>query len=80
VDYQELGQEIKQLRKIKKISQTELAGDLNIARATISALENGGMVDVGIKKVMQILDYFGYEFTLRAHSPFPTFEELRDER
>ena len=80
MNLQEFGAHIAQLRKAKKVSQQELSKDLGISRATISSLENGTSSDVGIKKILQILDYLGYELTSKEKSPFPTFEELRDAR
>jgi len=80
MDLKELGQKIKSYRKDKKLSQTTLCEDLKISRATLSSLENGRGVDIGIKKVMQILDYLGYQISLKEKSPFPTLEELRNER
>ena len=68
------------IRKLKKISQTQLSLDTGISRAAISSLENGRGIDVGLKKVLQIIDYLGYEICFKEKSPFPTFEELRDER
>lgn len=49
----------------------------NLSRATINALENGRPGDVGIRKLIEVLDLLGYEIRLREKSPFPTFEELR---
>lgn len=80
MDFKEFGAHIAQLRKSKKVSQQQLSNDLGISRATISSLENGTSSDVGIKKILQILDYLGYELTSKEKSPFPTFEELRDAR
>ena len=80
MDFKEFGAHIAQLRKSKKVSQQQLSNDLGISRATISSLENGTNSDVGIKKILQILDYLGYELTSKEKSPFPTFEELRDAR
>ena len=80
MDLKELGQKIKNYRKDKKLSQTILCEELKISRATLSSLENGRGVDIGIKKVMQILDYLGYQIFLKEKSSFPTLEELRDER
>ena len=80
MDLREFGAYIAQLRKTKKVSQEQLSRDLGISRATISSLENGTSSDVGIKKILHILDYLGYELTCKEKSPFPTFEELRDER
>lgn len=80
MDLKEFGKLISKLRKEKKVSQEQLAKDLNISRATISSLENASGSDVGIKKVLQIVDYLGFELTCKEKSPFPTFEELRDEK
>lgn len=79
MDVREFGAYMAQLRKEKKVSQEQLSRDLSISRATISSLENGTSSDVGIKKILQILDYLGYELTCKEKSPFPTFEELREE-
>ena len=80
MDFKEFGKNIALIRKDKKISQGQMAKDLNISRATISSLENAKTVDIGIRKILQIIDYLGYELTFKEKSAFPTFEELRDER
>ena len=80
MDFKEFGKNIAFIRKDKKISQGQMAKDLNISRATISSLENAKTVDIGIRKILQIIDYLGYELTFKEKSAFPTFEELRDER
>jgi len=79
MDFKDLGLEIQNIRKDSKISQSEICEDLKISRATLSSLENGRGVDIGIKKVMQILDYLGYEISIKEKSPFPTLEDLRNE-
>ena len=80
MDFKEFGKSIALMRKDKKISQGQMAKDLNISRATISSLENARTVDIGIKKILQIVDYLGYELVFKEKAAFPTFEELRDER
>jgi len=79
MDFIELGQTVAKQRKLKKISQNQLATDLNISRATISSFENGNSVDIGLKKVLQIIDYLGFEIQLKEKSDFPVFEELLNE-
>ncbi|MBA1438296.1 MAG: helix-turn-helix transcriptional regulator [Epsilonproteobacteria bacterium] len=74
----EFRQNIAKIRKEKKISQQKLADDLHLSRATISNFERGKSVDIGLKKVLQIVDYLGLEITLKEKSPFPVFEELLD--
>ena len=79
MDFKEFGKSIALMRKDKKISQGQMAKDLHISRATISSLENAKTVDIGIRKILQIIDYLGYELAFKEKSTFPTFEELRDE-
>jgi len=78
MDYLELGQQIARLRKNKKLTQQALADYAGISRATLNALENGRVGDVGTRKLLKIVDLLGYEIRLREKSSFPTFEELRD--
>ena len=80
MDFDEIGLEVAKTRRTKRISQQEMADNLDISRATISSFENGRGVDIGLKKVLAIVDYVELEITLRDKSPFPTFEELRDAR
>lgn len=76
MDFEAFGKELVTLRKEKKISQKQLAEHLNISRVTISSFENGGSVDIGFKKVLQIVDYLGYEMQLKEKLPFPVFEDI----
>lgn len=76
MDFNELRKEISSLRKAKGISQQKLSKDLNISRATISNFESGSSSDIGLKKILQILDYLGYKVALKEKSAFPSFEEI----
>ena len=76
MDFYELGKELALLRKSKNISQQTISKDLNISRATISNFESGTSSDIGLKKVLQIVDYLGYEINLKEKSPFPIFEDV----
>ncbi|MGJ0358640.1 helix-turn-helix domain-containing protein [Aliarcobacter cryaerophilus] len=76
MDFYELGKELATLRKSKKISQQAISKDLNISRATVSNFESGTSSDIGLKKVLQIIDYLGYEINLKEKSPFPVFEDV----
>lgn len=80
MDYLTLSKQISILRKSQNISQSEMAKDLNISRATISSFENANANDIGIKKVLQILDYLNYEICFKEKSAFPTLEELQNEQ
>lgn len=76
MDFYELGKELAILRKSKNISQQTISKDLNISRATISNFESGTSSDIGLKKVLQMIDYLGYEISLKEKSPFPVFEDV----
>lgn len=76
MNFIEIGQEIATIRKSKKISQQEMSKHINISRATISSIENGSVSDVGIKKILRIIDYLGCEITIKEKTLFPTFEDL----
>ena len=80
MDFKEFGETIALLRKSQSISQKTLCEALAISRATLSSFENGRGVDIGFRKVLQIVDYLGYKFDLNEKSTFPSFEELRDAR
>ena len=75
----ELGQQIRQLRLAAGISQQQMSDDLALSRATLSGLEKGRSGDIGIRKIIKILDYLGMELTVVDKSPFPTFEKIREE-
>ena len=76
MDFYELGKELATLRKSKNISQQAISKNLNISRATISNFESGTSSDIGLKKVLQIIDYLGYEINLKEKSSFPVFEDV----
>lgn len=76
----ELGIKIKDLRKQKHYSQNDLENYSGITKRTISKIENGFSEEVGIKKVLLLLDILGYEFSLREKGRPKTLEELQDER
>ncbi len=76
MEFNELGKGFATLRKSKNITSQQMAKDLNISRSTISNFENGGIIDIGLKKVLQIADYLGYEIVLKEKSWFPSFEDI----
>jgi transcriptional regulator with XRE-family HTH domain len=76
MDFYELGKELALLRKSKNISQQTISKDLNISRATISNFESGASSDMGLKKVLQIVDYLGYKINIKEKSLFPVFEDI----
>ena len=79
MDLQEIGATIAAVRKQHSMSQTELADYTGLSRAFISNLERGIAGDVGIKRIMRILDIFRMEITLRENSGPPTLDDFARE-
>lgn len=80
MDFSALGQFLKHTRRTQGITQQRMAQDLDISRSTINAFEQGRAGDVGLRKVLKMLDYLGFTLEPSPQSPFPTFEQLRAER
>ena len=74
-----IGKQIQQARKARKITQAELANALGMSRTTIGQVENGTVSDIGIRKLIRMLEYLGLELRVRPAGKPPTLEELREE-
>ena len=74
-----IGQQIRQARKKSKISQAELAKAMGMSRTTIGQIENGTVQEIGVRKLIRMLEYLGLELRVRPAGQPPTLEELREE-
>jgi DNA-binding XRE family transcriptional regulator len=74
-----IGQQIKTARKERNLSQAQLAKALGMSRTTIGQIEHGTVQEVGVRKLIRVLDYLGLELRVRPAGMPPTLEELRDE-
>jgi len=80
LDLISLGARIAEQRKKLKLSQTLLARQAGISRATIDALENGRAGELGFTKLTKLLATVGLELNLQAASSHrPTLDELLKE-
>ncbi len=70
----ELGNSIKRLRKEKKITQVNLAKQIDISRTTLSKLENGYISQISIVVLNDVLNHLGYELDIKLLNPFITNE------
>ncbi|MEZ5536865.1 MAG: helix-turn-helix transcriptional regulator [Thiolinea sp.] len=61
----ELGAVIRDSRKEKRMTQSELSELLGMSRATLSALENGTVSELGIRKVLAICSVLGLELVIQ---------------
>jgi transcriptional regulator with XRE-family HTH domain len=75
----EIGQQIRQARKRRKLTQDQLARAIGMSRTTIGQIENGTVQDVGVRKLIRILEYFDLELRVRPAGKPPTLDELREE-
>lgn len=73
-----IGRTIKNLRKQKGLSQSELASQLGMSRSTISGIENNTVPEIGIRKVEAILNMLGYTLTAVAQRRRPTLDQLKE--
>ena len=76
----EIGDNIRKERKLRKLSQEKMAKDLAMSRATISQIESGTVQEIGVRKLMRILDYLGLELRVRPSGAPPTLDELREQK
>ena len=75
----EIGDHIRRERKARKMTQAHVAAKLGMSRATISQIENGTVQDIGVRKLIRILEVLELELKVRPAGQPPTLEELREE-
>lgn len=76
----EIGKEVRLARRARKLSQKQLAAPLGMSRTTIGQIERGTVQDIGVRKLIRILELLGLELRVRPAGRPPTMEELREER
>lgn len=74
-----IGEQIRQARKSRKVSQAQLAKALGMSRTTIGQIENGTVQEIGVRKLIRVLEFLGLELRVRPAGKPPTLEELREE-
>lgn len=74
----DIGEQIKKERRLRKLSQQKVALDLGMSRTTISLIESGSVQDIGVRKLIRLLEYFDLELRVRPAGMPPTLDELRD--
>lgn len=75
-----IGQELRNERKRRTISQEKMAKDLGMSRSTISQIESGTVQDIGVRKLIRMLEYLDLELRVRPAGMPPTLDELRGEQ
>ena len=75
-----IGSQIVTARRKRKWTQAELGKRSSVSRATIEALENGRLGELGFSKVEKILAALGMELKLQEiGAARPTLEQLMQE-
>jgi transcriptional regulator with XRE-family HTH domain len=75
-----IAEQIANKRKTLGLSQTALAKKARVSRATLEALENGRLGEIGYAKITNILAALGLELKLQETSARrPTLEDLMSE-
>lgn len=80
MNMQEIGAALRAARKKQGLTQAQLANELGMSRATISGIETGQILEIGIRKVVRICGRLGVELAVVARRPYPTLQELRQEQ
>jgi transcriptional regulator with XRE-family HTH domain len=71
---------ISERRKALRLRQADLAAKAEVSLATIKALEQGRMGELGYSKIVRILAALGLELKVQdASGTRPTLDELRSE-
>ena len=55
MDIQTIGRSVRIRRQAHGLTQAELAGTAGLSRATVNAIENGTVSDIGVRKLMGLL-------------------------
>ena len=74
MEFYEIGQQIREIRKEKKLSQSKLAERAGITRQTLSKLEKGQIGKVSLQVFVRILEGLDRELRLEEKKPFYYFD------
>lgn len=72
----EIGQELKSLRRTKKLTQAHLSALAGVSRLTIARLESGHLGELGFTKLSRLLLALDYELVVRPKGHRITLDDL----
>jgi transcriptional regulator with XRE-family HTH domain len=75
-----IGAHIRKNRENRHITQQQLAQALGMSRTTIGQIEKGTVQEIGVRKLIRILEFLELEVRVRPAGQPPTLDELREER
>jgi transcriptional regulator with XRE-family HTH domain len=74
----QLGQQIKALRKERNWSQQQLADMAGLDRTTLGMLERNNYNDIGVRKVQRVLELLDRKLIIGMNG-LPTLDDLRQQ-
>jgi HTH-type transcriptional regulator / antitoxin HipB len=75
-----IGTMIREARRTAGRTQADLAASLGMSRATISAIENGTIQEIGVRKLAALCAAIGLDIHVGPQHRRPTLQELRAEQ
>ena len=75
----EIGTAFREARRNSGRTQSELARSLGMSRATLSALESGRIREIGVAKLIALVQSVGLDLFVAPRRARPTVDELRAE-
>lgn len=79
MDLAEIGKAFRDARRRSGRTQAALSAELGMSRATLSALEQGRCVEIGVRKLTALLQAVGLDLYVGPRKRRPTIDELRAE-
>lgn len=76
MDLKELGNQMAKARRELGLSQTELAAASGLSRQTVSSLERGDIGDLGLRKVLRLLDALDLTLVVRRQGHRLTLDDF----
>ncbi len=80
MDLAEIGSLFRTARRQHHRTQADLARELGMSRATLSALESGRCDEIGVRKLTALLQTVGLDLFAAPRRARPTLDDLRAER
>jgi HTH-type transcriptional regulator/antitoxin HipB len=75
-----IGSTIREARRTARRTQAELAASLGMSGATISAIENGTIQEIGVRRLAALCAAVGLDIHVGPQRRRPTLQELRAEQ
>lgn len=77
MDVAEIGSLFRTARRDHGRTQADLARELGMSRATLSALESGRCDEIGVRKLTRLLETVGLDLFVAPKKGRPTLDDLR---